>query len=181
MCFQLSKAVFTSRASERARASNGQNRKPSPPIFARRCVQMHSRGQSCDTLTDELVTCEQLFYQAISLFLLILPAAVDVRLCTDACDRTRYQLEHAVCLISLRSTDHLSRSGGRYRHGGLIRLLSRRIAAMILLSFRARMRLDKVKRALRQRHLRDHRTRRRTMEMLSTLSWKDTRRSSQTL
>jgi hypothetical protein len=66
MCFQLSKAVFTSRA------SNGQNRKPSPPIFARRCVQMHSRGQSCDTLTDDLHV-NNYSTKRFHYFLLILP------------------------------------------------------------------------------------------------------------
>jgi len=59
-------------------------------------------------------------------------AAVDVRLCTDVYYRTRYQLEHAVCLLSLRSTDHHLLDGGRHCLGGVTTPQSKRATPMRL-------------------------------------------------
>jgi hypothetical protein len=112
------------------------------------------------------------------LFLFYSQAAVNVRLCTDVCDRTRYQLEHAVCLISLRSIDHPSRNGSRLRHGGHTRLLSTRVAVVVLISSWTLIRIRKM---MRSNRLLGLRTCNRTMAMLWTSSWMDTRRKSRLL
>jgi hypothetical protein len=67
--------------------------------------------------------------------------AADVRLCTDVSYRTRYQLEHAVCLISLRSIGHHHRDGGRHCLGGVTTLRSKRAVPMRPFSSQAQTRI----------------------------------------